>query len=134
MERRVGPRVRTKIDVISSSVWGVERLEAVAISASGMVVRQSGPTTLMQRGMVHALELELPERSKRLSVRARPVRSFGEFEALRFVEIDDADRLNIAEHLDLLNVAGQLDFDLGDGLGPEDQDSASVSLFWARDA
>jgi hypothetical protein len=126
MERRKGPRGRTKFEVISTSAWGVEHLEAVAISPSGLVVRGTRP--LREPRLVRALELELPERARRLSVLARPVRSFGEYEALRFVEVDDADRLNIAEHLDLLHTAGELTFDLSDGLERELALSVATTL------
>jgi hypothetical protein len=48
------------------------------------------------------LELELPERHLPLSALARPVWSFGTQQAFRFVRMSDVDRLNLAEHLDVL--------------------------------
>jgi hypothetical protein len=37
---------------------------------------------------------------------ARPVWSFGTQQALRFVRMSDADRLTLAEHLDVLRLRG----------------------------
>jgi hypothetical protein len=52
------------------------------------------------------LELELPERIKPMLALARPVWSFGEQQALKFVKLSDADRLSLAEHVDLLSHRG----------------------------
>jgi hypothetical protein len=114
MERRIGPRGRTKFKVLSSTAWGVERLDAVALSRSGIVLRCAAPSSPHPQSLVQTLELELPERARRLHVRARMVRQFGVYAAFRFVEINDADRLNIAEHLDVLHLADRLAFGMPD--------------------
>jgi hypothetical protein len=52
--------------------------------------------------MLVALELNLPERSRPLRALARPVWAFGSQQAFKFIRISDVDRLNLAEHLDVL--------------------------------
>lgn len=116
MERRTGPRGRTDFSVIASSSLGAESLRAVSISPSGLVVRRRRMAGADSE-WIRNLELELPERVRRVFVRARQVRTFGPYEAFRFIEIDDADRLNIAEHLDVLRLRGYLLFDGDEGLG-----------------
>jgi hypothetical protein len=115
MERRIGPRGRTKFKVLCNTAWGVECSDAVSVSASGIVVRRPKPGSQHPRSLVQTLLLELPERTRRLEVRARLVRQFGDYDALRFVEIDDADRLNIAEHLDVLHLTDRVAFGAADG-------------------
>jgi hypothetical protein len=115
MERRTGPRGRTDFSVVASSGLGAENLRAVALSSSGLVVRRRRFQPA-DSGWIRTLELDLPERARRVFVRARLVRSFGPYEAFRFVEIDDVDRLNIAEHLDVLSLRGSLVFEGNEGL------------------
>jgi len=54
------------------------------------------------------LELRLPERIHAFTAWARPVWARGCQQALRFVRMSDADRLTLAEHLDLLHTRGVL--------------------------
>lgn|GEM_PF-609709 len=115
MERRTGPRGRTDFSVIASSSLGTERLRAISISPSGLVVRRRRRQGA-DSAWIRTFELELPERVRRVFVRARQVRAFGIYEAFRFVEIADADRLNIAEHLDVLHLRGYLSFEGDEGL------------------
>jgi hypothetical protein len=129
MERRIGPRGRTKFKVLSNTAWGVDCLDAVAISASGIVVRRPRPDSQHPQSFVQSFELELPERTRRLQVRARLVRQFGDYDALRFVEIDDTDRLNIAEHLDVLHLADRLAFGTVDDVRGEFDDESQA---WNR--
>jgi hypothetical protein len=54
------------------------------------------------------LKLTLPERLRAIDALARPVWSSGSRQALKFLSIADADRLSLAEHLDLQALRGAL--------------------------
>jgi hypothetical protein len=69
------------------------------VSATGIVI-DSGLSPLGTPLWIW-LELELPERVRPMRALARPVWSAGSQQALRFVRIADADRLSLAEHVDL---------------------------------
>jgi len=74
---------------------------AVDISSGGMVVAR--PRTLRGRelGGLGAFELHLGDRPIRARTRSVWVRE--DLLALRFVSVNDVDRLNIAEHIDRLH-------------------------------
>jgi len=52
------------------------------------------------------VELSLPERLRPLRTLARPIWSAGKRFAFKFVGASDADRLSLAEHLDLQVLRG----------------------------
>ena len=97
--RQVGLRARTDFRVTAR--WGSRalRCRGVEVSPTGIVIdgelpRYGGPLWVW-------LELELPERLRPMLALARPVWSIGRQQGFRFVKISDADRLSIAEHVDL---------------------------------
>jgi hypothetical protein len=100
IRRQVGMRARTDFRVTAR--WGEKRLKCrgIEVSPSGIVIdsglgRFGTPLWIW-------LELELPERVRPMRALARPVWTTGSQQALRFVRISDADRLSLAEHIDLL--------------------------------
>jgi hypothetical protein len=100
IRRQVGMRARTDFRVTAR--WGEKRLSCrgIEVSPSGIVLdsglgRFGTPLWIW-------LELELPERLRAMRALARPVWTTGSQLALRFVRISDADRLSLAEHIDLL--------------------------------
>jgi hypothetical protein len=100
IRRQVGMRARTDFRVTAR--WGAKRLacRGIEVSPSGIVIdsglgRFGTPLWIW-------LELELPERVRPMRALARPVWTTGSQQALRFVRISDADRLSLAEHIDLL--------------------------------
>jgi hypothetical protein len=99
MRRQVGLRARTDFRVTAR--WGSRalRCRGVEVSATGIVIagrfpRYGAPLWVW-------LELELPERLRPMRALARPVWTLGNQQGFRFVEISDADRLSLAEHVDL---------------------------------
>jgi hypothetical protein len=56
--------------------------------------------------MLLNLEIELPERLATLRVIARPVWAYGTQQGMKFVRMSDADRLNLAEHMDIVSRRG----------------------------
>ncbi|HEY3236792.1 MAG TPA: hypothetical protein VGJ84_18890 [Polyangiaceae bacterium] len=74
----------------------------VEVSPSGILLDRGRPVTTSDDTMLVALELNLPERSRPLRALARPVWAFGSQQAFKFIRISDVDRLNLAEHLDVL--------------------------------
>jgi hypothetical protein len=75
------------------------QFRGIEISPTGMVVDRGRRRRAVP--LVQWLELYLPERLKPLRLLARPVWTEGAQQALTFVRISDADRLSLAEHLDL---------------------------------
>lgn len=106
MERRVGLRGRTDFRVITRNGALSARCRGVELSATGIIVDRGRPVLPRDMPLVLFLELQLPERLTPLFAVARPVRSFGTQLALKFVRISDADRLTLAEHLDVLRHGG----------------------------
>jgi hypothetical protein len=99
MRRQFGLRARTDFRVTAR--WGARkaRCRGIEVSPSGIVIHGGLPS--YGRPLWVWLELELPEKVRPMRALARPIWSFGAQHALRFVRISDADRLSIAEHIDL---------------------------------
>lgn len=108
MNRRVGLRGRTDFGVIAHDGFLVSRCRGIEISPTGIIVDRGHPIEARHQGMVQRLELKLPERIHSITVWARPVWSRGSHQAFRFVRMCDADRLTLAEHLDVLTLRGAL--------------------------
>lgn len=108
MERRIGVRARTDFSVMSSGGLFVQRLRAVEVSGTGLVVSDRIPLEGTHRPLVVKLRIQLPERKRPIFALARSVRTYGYQEALRFIEIADVDRLTLAEHIDVLHRRGTL--------------------------
>lgn len=100
MRRQVGLRARTDFRVTAR--WGsrAARCRGIEVSPTGIVI--DGGLPLYGGPLWVWLELELPERVRPMRALARPIWSLGTQQALRFVRISDADRLSIAEHVDLM--------------------------------
>ncbi|HEV8248052.1 MAG TPA: hypothetical protein VGP93_19895 [Polyangiaceae bacterium] len=104
MRSRIGLRARTDFRVIASSGKRNTRCRGIEISSSGIVIdRGVSPADVP---FYQWLELHLPERLRPLRALARSVWSAGTQQALKFVRISDADRLSLAEHLDLQSRRG----------------------------
>jgi hypothetical protein len=99
IRRQVGLRARTDFRVTAR--WGFRSLacRGVEVSPTGIVIDGAMPRNAAPLWVW--LELELPERLRPMRALARPVWKLGRQQAFRFVEISDADRLSIAEHIDL---------------------------------
>lgn len=103
---RRGSRARTDfpVTVREGSIKAAGR--CVELSASGAIIVRGGdavhgPTLL-------DLELYLPERHRAIVAVARRIWSHGVQQAFRFERLADADRLSLAEHVDLAQLRGQL--------------------------
>jgi hypothetical protein len=104
MEKRIGLRARTDLEVIARHGQFTTRCRGIEVSPTGILLDR-GPAGLDDHLLVE-LELRLPERIRALHALARPVRSVGNQRALRFVEISDVDRLTLAEHMDTVRLGG----------------------------
>ena len=109
MERRVSLRARTDFSVIKHDGSFRARCRGVELSSTGIIVanptRRSGQKQRDERMLV-GLELLFPERHRPVRAVARPVWAFGAQQAFKFIRMDDADRLTVAEHLDVLRIRG----------------------------
>ncbi len=108
MERRIGFRGRTDFRVIAHNGPLISPCRGIEISSSGIVLERGRRLLRRDDGLLVKLELRLPERFNALVGWARPVWVRGTQQALRFVKMSDADRLTLAEHLDLCRLRGAL--------------------------
>jgi hypothetical protein len=72
------------------------------VSPTGIVIDRGRPIREGDTRIFIHMEITLPERIKPLRAVARPVWSYGTHQAFKFVRISDVDRLNLAEHVDLV--------------------------------
>lgn len=106
MERRIGLRGRTDFSVTTTDGFSVKESRGIELSGSGLVLDRGGAAR--EQPLTLRIEIRLPERVRPILALARPVRSFGSQLALRFIQISDADRLTLAEHLDVVHQRGAL--------------------------
>jgi len=106
MERRRGLRARTDFGVTTREGTRRSRSRGIEVSASGILLERGRRIQRGEPAFLVGLEIRLPERVQPLRALARPVWWFGTQQALRFVRMSDADRLTLAEHLDVLSLRG----------------------------
>ncbi|HSC87255.1 MAG TPA: hypothetical protein VLC09_08300 [Polyangiaceae bacterium] len=106
MERRLGLRGRTDVQVTTTSGLWLSPARGIELSGSGILLDRGRPSSERDDQLVLRLAIVLPERHRPIEVIARPVRREGYQQALRFVSVSDVDRLCLAEHLDLVQRAG----------------------------
>jgi hypothetical protein len=99
MDRRHGARAQVDLPV-SALVDGTRhRCRAIDISPTGMVVERAPGLSGRALAIVTPFELQLGT-GRPIRLRGRPVWDRDNHVAVRFVVMNDADRLTIAEHLD----------------------------------
>jgi hypothetical protein len=108
MERRLSFRGRTDFKVVTRDGTLSSHCRGIEVSPTGIVLDRGRRVERRDDRILIKLEISLPERVHKLTALARPVWSRGSQQALRFVRISDADRLTLAEHLDVLTLKGAL--------------------------
>ena len=98
---RLAERARTDFRVRASCGPRIGEYRGVDVSTTGILIDRGRPIEARDAPVFVGLEMHLPERRVPLCAVARPVWAFGSQQALKFVAIDDADRLALAEHVDL---------------------------------
>jgi hypothetical protein len=106
MERRVGLRGRTDFPVTLAVGHRTLQVRGIELSAAGIIVDRRRPLDPMSAPLTVRLSIRLPERRRSIEAIARHVRCFDSQQVLRFVELADADRLTLAEHLDIVHLRG----------------------------
>lgn len=101
-----GLRGRTDFSVTTRDGGLSSRCRGVEISSSGIVLDRGREVSEGDQRVVLELEIQLPESAAPVRALARPVWRFGTHQALKFVRMSDADRLSLAEHIDLLRGRG----------------------------
>jgi hypothetical protein len=104
MLTRIGLRARTDVEVIARHGQFTTRCRGIEVSPTGILLDRGPAGSGLADHLLVELELRLPERIRVLHALARSVRSFGNQQALRFVEMSDADRLTLAEHMDTVRL------------------------------
>lgn len=98
MERRFSPRAQVDVPICALVDGFRHACRAVDLSPTGMVVERSPALASRELPQVSPFEIYLAGRPIR--ARARPVWSRDRLVGVRFVWMNDADRLTIAELLD----------------------------------
>lgn len=99
MERRQTARVRTDVPLVAHQNGVAHRLRAVDLSSGGALIQRRSQ---QQPPMIQRVELLLRGRRTVRGI-ARTIWARGGLHAVRFVELSDVDRLEIAEHVDLVS-------------------------------
>ena len=105
MERRSGPRTLCDYSLTALIDGHRHACRAVDLSVSGLVFERSRSLVARELHQVTAFELDVG-RGRPIRLRGHPVWTRERLTAIRFVMINDADRLTIAEHLDRKRVLG----------------------------
>ena len=109
MERRLSLRGRTDIPVLARDGRVVSRCRGIEISATGIVVDRGRLVSHKDHDqLLIGVHLVLPESLRPLVALSRPIWAMGSQQALKFVDMCDVDRLNLAEHVDYLRRRGRL--------------------------
>lgn len=106
MQLRAGLRAPTSFPVVAGTGRQRSECRAVELSPSGIVLERGAPLGARAMPLVLRIEMRLPERLRPLIAWARPIWARGKYQALKFVGASDADRLSLAEHLDLQRLRG----------------------------
>lgn len=106
MQFRAGLRARTNFPVFAGSGSNQRECRAVELSPSGIVIERGVEVESRHMPLLMRIEMRLPDRLRPLFAWARPIWSRGTRQALKFVGASDADRLSLAEHLDLQRLRG----------------------------
>lgn len=108
MLRRMNQRARTDCSVTTRQGSVVGSYRGVELSPTGIVIDRGRPIEARDQRLFVKMEIVLPERQRPLFALARPVWSFGSQQAFKFVRMDDADRLSLAEHVDLSEMKSRI--------------------------
>lgn len=107
MRSRINQRARTDFRVRTRAGVVVSDCRAIEVSATGVLLDRGRTIRPEDERLFLELEMHLPERRTPFRVIARPIWSFGTQQALKFVQSSDADRLELAEHVDRLVQQGR---------------------------
>lgn len=102
MDRRKSARTRADVPVIAYQNGTARQHRVIDLSTSGALIQRSGT---WRPPMVQRVELRLGGQ-RTVSGMARTVWADGGLHAVRFVNLSDVDRLDIAEHMDHLQGRG----------------------------
>lgn len=106
MRGRVGLRMKTDFSVVAHDGTLSSHCRGVELGPGGIVIDRGRPVTPKDERLLFKLRLNLPERFRTIEALARPIWSCGSHQALKFLNVADADRLSLAEHLDLQALRG----------------------------
>ena len=105
MERRFGLRGQVDLPAIQHLDGFGHECRIVDISARGLVIQRTKVLAERPARLMYRMELPL-DGERRIRTLARPVWTQGLLQAMRYVAVDEVDRLEIAEMLDRLGRRG----------------------------
>jgi hypothetical protein len=106
MERRFGLRGQVDLPAIQHLDGFGHECRVVDISARGLVVQRTKALAERPARLMYRLELPIEGGERFIRAVARPVWTQGLLQAMRYVAVDEVDRLEIAEMLDRLGRQG----------------------------
>ena len=101
MDRRISPRAQVDLPVYAFIDGYRHACRAVDLSTTGMVFERSTALRSRELTLLNPFEIHLGD-ARPIRTRARSVWTDDRLQAVRFVAINDVDRLSIAEQLDRL--------------------------------
>jgi hypothetical protein len=104
MRRRINQRARTDCIVRTENGGLISVRHGIEVSPTGIVVEFGRPVGNRDQSFLVNMEITLPERLRPLRALARPIWFSGTRQAYKFVRMSDVDRLNLAEHVDLVGM------------------------------
>ena len=105
MERRFGPRAHCDFPLVAIVDGFRHACRAVDLSVSGLVFERPRGLVDRELSQITAFELDLGA-GRPIRLRGRPVWAEERLQAIRFVSMNDADRLTLAEQLDRKTILG----------------------------
>jgi hypothetical protein len=106
MERRFGLRGQVDLPALQHMDGFSHECRVVDISARGLVVQRTRTLAEKPARLTYRIELPLDGGERCIQAVARPVWTQGLLQAMRYVAVDEVDRLEIAELLDRLGRQG----------------------------
>jgi hypothetical protein len=101
VERRFSARAQGDFPVrIGDGLMAYSDARGVDVSATGVLIARVRPLASNEDRLYFAIEMTLPDTGESITVLARPVWTSGPYQALKFIRMNDVDRLSIAEHVD----------------------------------
>ena len=99
MDRRFNQRVLSAVSIRAQESGQVAKGKVIDLSVTGILVDLDRDVTHRDNLGFVEIEMDLPGNGS-VRATARPIRSIGHHQALKFVHMSDMDRLALAEHID----------------------------------
>jgi hypothetical protein len=100
MERRNGERQPTSLNITASHGNLCSAWRGIELSVSGVLIESDQATIDLGADALLRLRIDLPGQRQPVRALARALRPSGTHQPLKFVWLNEVDRLSLAEHVD----------------------------------